>query len=71
LGQGSLFRVYLPIAEGVVAEKPAKKARPPLATEMQGTETILLAEDHETIREIARQTLVSLGYRVLSACDGV
>jgi CheY-like chemotaxis protein len=37
---------------------------------MRGTETILLAEDHESIREMARQTLVSLGYRVLSASDG-
>jgi CheY-like chemotaxis protein len=38
---------------------------------MRGTETILLADDHEAIREMARHTLVSLGYRVLSACDGV
>jgi CheY-like chemotaxis protein len=37
---------------------------------MRGTETILLADDHESIREMARQTLVSLGYRVLSASDG-
>jgi CheY-like chemotaxis protein len=38
---------------------------------MRGTETILLADDHEAIREMARQTLVSLGYRVLSAGDGL
>src|SRR6201999_479422 len=38
--------------------------------EMRGTETIFIAEDHESIREMARQTLVSLGYRVLSASDG-
>jgi len=37
---------------------------------MRGTETVLLAEDHESIREMARQTLLSLGYRVLSAADG-
>ena len=37
---------------------------------MGGTETILLAEDHESIREMARQTLESLGYHVLSAADG-
>jgi CheY-like chemotaxis protein len=37
---------------------------------MHGTETILLADDHESIREMSRQTLVSLGYRVLSAGDG-
>jgi two-component system cell cycle sensor histidine kinase/response regulator CckA len=38
--------------------------------EMHGTETVLLAEDHESVREMARQTLVGLGYRVLSASDG-
>src|SRR6266852_6304328 len=38
--------------------------------EMHRTDTILIAEDHESIREMARQALVSLGYRVLSACDG-
>jgi CheY-like chemotaxis protein len=37
---------------------------------MRGSETVLLAEDHESVREMARQTLVGLGYRVLSAGDG-
>jgi CheY-like chemotaxis protein len=37
---------------------------------MRGSETVLIAEDQESIREMARQTLLSLGYRVLSACDG-
>ncbi len=27
-------------------------------------------DDHESIREMARQALINLGYRVLSACDG-
>jgi len=69
-GQGSLFRVYLPILEGAVAEGAAKKTPAPSLAEVRGTETILLAEDHESIREMARQTLMSLGYRVLAACDG-
>jgi two-component system, cell cycle sensor histidine kinase and response regulator CckA len=38
--------------------------------EIRGTETILIAEDHESIREMSRQALLSLGYRILSACDG-
>ncbi|HEV1995699.1 MAG TPA: response regulator [Candidatus Acidoferrum sp.] len=69
-GQGSLFRVYLPAHEGMVAEGSSAKAPAPALVEMRGSETILIAEDHESIREMARQTLMNLGYRVLSACDG-
>jgi PAS domain S-box-containing protein len=69
-GQGSLFRIYLPGMEGVAQEGGAGKAAAPSLAEMRGWETILLAEDHDGIREMARQALVSLGYRVLSACDG-
>jgi len=69
-GQGSLFRVYLPAHEGMTAEGSSAKARAPAIGEMRGSETILIAEDHESIREMARQILLNLGYRVLSACDG-
>jgi two-component system cell cycle sensor histidine kinase/response regulator CckA len=69
-GQGSLFRVYLPAHEGAVAEGSSVKAPAPALGEMRGSETVLIAEDHESIREMARQTLLSLGYRVLSAGDG-
>jgi PAS domain S-box-containing protein len=69
-GQGSLFRVYLPAPEGIVAEGSSAKAPALAFVEMRGSETILIAEDHESIREMARQTLMKLGYRVLSACDG-
>ena len=67
---GALFRVYLPVMEGESAVASKAKAPRPSRAEMRGTETILLAEDHESIREMARQTLISLGYRVLSAVDG-
>lgn len=69
-GQGSLFRVYLPaMRETAVA---TKQVRAPATSSpaMRGKETILLAEDHESIREMSRQTLMNLGYRVLSAGDG-
>jgi nitrogen-specific signal transduction histidine kinase/ActR/RegA family two-component response regulator len=68
--QGSLFRVYLPALEEGFSEGSPVKAPAPSLVEMRGTETILVAEDHEPIREMARQTLLSLGYRVLSASDG-
>ena len=66
-GQGSMFRVYFQALPGGIAET---KIPAPNVGEMRGTETVLLAEDHESIREMARQTLASLGYRVLCAGDG-
>jgi two-component system cell cycle sensor histidine kinase/response regulator CckA len=69
-GQGSLFRVYVPVLEDTQAEGGAEKAPAPSLAELRGTETILLAEDHESIREMSRHALLSMGYRVLSACDG-
>jgi len=60
----------LPAQEGATTEGAAAKAPAPAHVEMRGSETILIAEDHESIREMARQILLSLGYRVLSACDG-
>jgi CheY-like chemotaxis protein len=69
-GHGSLFRVYVPVLEGTTGEDEKDKTLVPSLTEMRGTETILLAEDHESIREMARQCLTSMGYRVLSAADG-
>ncbi len=70
--QGSLFRVYLPAIYGVNSEiQPSPKmAEYSRATSLNGTETILLAEDHDSVREMVRQWLVNLGYRVLSAANG-
>jgi CheY-like chemotaxis protein len=69
-GQGSLFRVYLPAQEGMSTEGSPAKAPAPAHAEARGSETILIADDHESMREMARQTLLNLGYHVLSACDG-
>ncbi len=69
-GQGSLFRVYLPALADSPSDGHSVTALAPSFGDMRGTETILIAEDHESIREMARQTLVNLGYQVLSASDG-
>jgi CheY-like chemotaxis protein len=69
-GQGSLFRVYLPAQEGLIAEGSSAKAPAPALVEMRGSETLLIADDHNSVREMARQTLINLGYRVLAASDG-
>ena len=38
--------------------------------ELRGTETILVAEDEDTLRALTRHLLELYGYRVLEACDG-
>ena len=45
--------------------------QPEVGSKMRGgTETILVAEDHEGLRELARETLTNLGYKVFVAADG-
>jgi two-component system, cell cycle sensor histidine kinase and response regulator CckA len=70
VGQGTLFRAYLPVAASQTSPESPARARAASYVEARGTETLLLAEDHDSTREMARQTLVNLGYRVLSAVDG-
>jgi CheY-like chemotaxis protein len=67
VGLGTTFRVYLPIsAEKEKTQDSIEDLRPVRG----GTETILVAEDHEGLREIARETLATLGYKVLIVTDG-
>jgi two-component system cell cycle sensor histidine kinase/response regulator CckA len=66
LGKGTAFRVYLPASEGT-AEPLHQVDDAPVRG---GTETILVAEDHEGMREMARENLETLGYRLLLARDG-
>ncbi|HEY4684269.1 MAG TPA: response regulator [Candidatus Acidoferrales bacterium] len=65
-GQGTTFRVYLPVGNEV-AEEREKTATEPVRG---GTETILVAEDHEGLRDMARKMLERLGYQVVLAGDG-
>ena len=65
-GHGTAFQIYLPVSEGV-AEPLERKDQSPVRG---GTETILVADDHEGLRDTSRETLESLGYRVLLAGDG-
>jgi two-component system, cell cycle sensor histidine kinase and response regulator CckA len=69
-GQGSLFRVYFPSLSSDAAEKGHDSSLSVSPVELRGTEIILFAEDHDSIREMVRQALISFGYRVLAATDG-
>ncbi len=67
LGQGATFRIYLPKKNMSVAiEVPTK----PLVETLGGKETILLAEDEESVRKVIETMLASKGYRVFSAHCG-
>ncbi|MBI5635303.1 MAG: PAS domain-containing protein [Nitrospirae bacterium] len=65
-GQGTTFRIYLPIASAA-DEKAEEKETP---SSMRGTETILVAEDDPAVRLLMVQILNSFGYRVIDAVDG-
>lgn len=68
LGLGSTFRIYLPRVEDSAnaVATPAQTA----ATSAEGSETILLVEDEECVRQLIRETLQSKGYKVLEADRG-
>lgn len=66
-GRGTAFKIYLPRVEEAVAP-PLPST--PLAGSTQGSETILLVEDNEAVRELLRSILQGNGYTVLVAGDG-
>jgi CheY-like chemotaxis protein len=63
-GRGSSFKIYFPRVEGTDAER-AKVA----VAGKGGSETILLVEDHDQLRRMARVILETGGYEVLVAPD--
>ncbi len=65
VGGGTSFVIYLPVATGPVAEESWTDH--PGTSLAVGTETILLVEDEEPVRELVRRVLQGLGYRVISA----
>jgi PAS domain S-box-containing protein len=66
--QGTTFRVYLPIAKETIQPRRRPKVA---STALGGAETILLVEDQPWIRDGLREFLVSQGYRVLEAHNGM
>ena len=66
-GMGTTFKVYLPRTEGEVVSS-ANDAPVPRAT--QGNETVLLVDDDEQVRSVARGILRRNGYVVLEASNG-
>ncbi|MGH9861995.1 MAG: PAS domain S-box protein [Candidatus Acidiferrales bacterium] len=68
LGRGTTVKIFLPRVEQAVEGEAAKPAAPVAAP--RGSETVLLVEDEEPLRRLAREFLESNGYRVLEAPTG-
>jgi PAS domain S-box-containing protein len=66
-GHGSTFKIYLPSVEDPL-EAPAAEREP---GSVQGSETILVVEDEESVRELVRRALEQYGYHVLIASDPI
>jgi CheY-like chemotaxis protein len=66
VGSGTTFKIYLPRVEAR-ADKATKDKDP--ARNGHGDETILVVEDDDSVRELAREVLTSRGYAVISAAS--
>jgi PAS domain S-box-containing protein len=66
-GQGTIFRIYLPLSEEEAAPGKSMEAAIPVRG---GNETVLLAEDDASLRQLAVEVLESYGYTVISAENG-
>jgi two-component system cell cycle sensor histidine kinase/response regulator CckA len=67
VAQGTTFNIYLPRVEGAAeAHGAVSVSRTPAG----GSETVLLVEDEESVRQLVRDTLAAKGYHVIAAQDG-
>jgi PAS domain S-box-containing protein len=65
-GHGTMFKIYLPAVAGPILSAGDTATR----LGIRGTETVLLVEDDERIRELALSTLERFGYTMLTAANG-
>jgi CheY-like chemotaxis protein len=66
-GQGTTIKVYLPRVDNPATPLPFENSRPEAR---RGTETVLLVENAESLRTLAKELLKSSGYAVLDAENG-
>lgn len=68
-GRGTTFRIYLPAVKNA-AQLAQLRTKSEESVLRGGAETLLVADDHEGIREMVRGALEGCGYRVLLAVNG-
>ncbi|HTN76993.1 MAG TPA: PAS domain S-box protein [Pirellulaceae bacterium] len=69
VGEGTTFRIYLPVVEQA-RQLPASDSAT-LATAARGNELILLVEDEESVRQLSAKALQSQGYEVVTSHNGL
>ncbi|MBU0719320.1 MAG: response regulator, partial [Planctomycetes bacterium] len=69
LGEGTIFRVYLPYATGEVVEPSPEEGAMAEAPRAKG-ETILVCDDEELVLRSVCSLLEGRGYTVIAASDG-
>ena len=67
-GQGSVFRVFLPVSAASVPQKPIRVAPAPKTADCGG---VLVVEDEPPLRATVTRVLQRVGYTVFAAADGV
>jgi len=67
-GHGTTFKIYLPAVEGEAVSRKEKEISPERLT---GSETILIVEDDDKVRNLGREILEPQGYSILEAKNGI
>jgi CheY-like chemotaxis protein len=68
-GEGTTFRVLFPAQQDHAAVNP-HEANPTAARDFRGHGLVLVADDEESVRALARSFLERIGFRVMTAVDG-
>ncbi len=70
-GLGSTFSIFLPVFSGAPTESVTQMPGNSEALPRGSGQRVLVVDDEDTVRLIARTTLERFGYHVTLACDGV
>ena len=68
IGKGTIFRIFFPSAE-ILPDANEVKLHPE-TTQWKGNGVILLVDDEATIRDIGKEMLEMLGFKIITAVDG-
>lgn len=70
IGAGTTFHVYFPAIETPEVQEHTEPEKETAQQAFTGSETILVAEDEESVREFLRDALEKYGYKIILATDG-